>query len=122
MKPDQERADTWLEEIKDRHAGVASPPDAVATEPEEDGKDILVYSGMDGPVATVDALDTGMHEWIAYAHSDEQRLIEEVERLRANYRMATDMVDLFMAHNAMTMNPRMRVVMTELQHKLRGLS
>jgi hypothetical protein len=121
---------TWLEDIKERHqAASMSHPNAVYGDEQIEGKQDtvrLVYEDESGNVVeeycSWDALDTAGHNWMSSAYADQQRLIEEVERLRSNYHMSLEMVDEFMAHHAMELSPRHREMMLDLQRRLLGLS
>ena len=113
-------AQTWLDEIIERHDNVPAPPDSAADQAEEDGS-VILYADELGPVGAWDALDVAGLEWITNAYADQSRLITEIERLKSNYSVALKILDENINHYGMTLPQRQRQLLNELRARLQGL-
>lgn len=108
-----------LASISERWDQVVNPPEGIGGEPTE--KEGLELYGPDGPIGVVDALDVALHAWLICAHADEERLLEEYQRIEANFRVACENLDRVLEHYANTMPPEVRDPLRTLQTRMWGL-
>ena len=106
--------------IKERHEDCTRPPFAVSQETEE-MSGVRLEDEHGELLGVLDPLDDGLQGWIIHGHEDMLTVMEEYERLLANFRMACQQFDEVLQFHINTLPPEVRDPMRGLQTRMWGL-